>query len=234
MSARRKTVGQNRQGLTQEEVRVAATRMMAAAQAHQSASRWCSDKPDAKPPNIEFFYFSVVSFELVLLSIEQSLRLLLLLHYSIVRSDTNHNLHVLYKAIQNKSGGKEGIRNDIVRKMNGLAQGEGIELFSEEELVTCLRKHDSSYSNFRYFQLNHQARLNQNWEFATRDVQNLHCLALALIHLNMDEMKRQGISAISSMSAVPEAEMTQELKALRDRLSSVHGAEGPTMLLGRK
>ena len=178
------------------------------------------DKPDAKPPSIDAFFFPIVSFELILLSVEQSLRLLLLLHYSIVRDDTNHNPAVLYKDIRNKSGGKEGIRNDIINKMNMLGQPKGIDPFSEEELVTCLRKHDSSYSNFRYFQLDHQARLTNDWEISQRDGQILHCLALALIHLNMDAMGALGIGALFSMSPVPESEMTEDLKALKGRLMS--------------
>ena len=97
---------------------MAATRYMAGAQAHQRASAWCRDKPDAKPPNIDAFFFPTVSFELILLSVEQSLRLVLLLHYSIIRDDTNHTPHVLYVAIRNKSSGYEGVRNAIVERSN--------------------------------------------------------------------------------------------------------------------
>ena len=206
--------------LTGEEVKVAAARMMASAQAHQRASGWCMDKPDAKPPNIDFFFFTVVSFELVLISVEQSLRLLLLLHYSVIRDDTNHSPNVLYKALLNKSGSEGGIRLDIVKKADELAQSEGIAAIAENELVACLRKHDSSYSNFRFFQLDHHGRLTMKFEVTKRDVQIVHCLALALIHLNMDEMNRRGIGALLSMSQVAESEMTEELKVLKQHLMS--------------
>ena len=206
--------------LTAEDIEVAAPRMMAAAQAHQRAAIWCMKKPDAKPPNIDAFFFSIVSLELVLLSVEHSLRLLLLLHYSIVRDKTNHNPHVLYGAIRNKSGGKEEIKSDIVSKMNVLGQIKGIDPFSERELASCLKKHDSSYLNVRYFHLDRQARLNKNWDVSQRDGQILHYLVLALICLNMVEMGRRGISALRSMSPVPESDMTEELKALKDRITS--------------
>ena len=178
------------------------------------------DKPDAKPPNIDSFFFTVVSFELVLLSLEQSLRLLLILHYSVVRDDTNHSPYVLYKALLSQRGSKEGIRLDIVKKANELAQPEGIAPITEKEVVACLRKHDSSYSNFRFFQLDHHGRLNMKFEVTTRDVQIVHCLALALIHLNMDEMSRRGIGALLSMNQVAGSEMTEEMKALKQRLVS--------------
>ncbi len=220
MAARRKRSKGNRANLTSEEIAVAAPHMMAAAQAHQRASGWCMDKPDAKPPNIDAFFFSAVSFELILLSVEQSLRLLLLLHHGIVRDDTNHNPHVLYGTVKNLSGGTQGTRDDIVVKMNALGQTRTIKPISEKELAACLKKHDSSYSNFRYFQLDRHARLNTQWEFTARDVQILHCLTLALVDLNMDGMAKRGMKAMLSMSRVPEAEMTEDLVALKERLGS--------------
>ena len=110
MVPRNKTARKNKGvGLTAEEKRAAATQMMAGAQAHQRTSVWCTEKPDAKPPNFDAFLFQSVSLELLLLSIEQSLRLLLLLHYSMIPNNTNHNPRVLYVAMQRKSGGTIGI-----------------------------------------------------------------------------------------------------------------------------
>lgn len=214
--ARRRNKG--KAALSPEETEIAMRQMMYAAQAHQRASCWCMDNP-AKPPNIDYFYYLVVSFELILLSVEQSLRLFLLLHYSIVRYDTNHNPHVLYGTVLNKSREKTGIRQDIVNKMNSLAQPEGINPFFEKELLACLRKHDSSYSNFRYFQLDPQARLNEKFEISPRDIQTIHCFALALIHLNMDDLEKRGIGIPHSLSPVPESEMTEDLRTLRSHLS---------------
>ena len=156
---------------------------MAGAQAHQRASVYCMDKPDAKPPNIDWFYFNVVSFELILMSVEQSLRLLLLLHYGIIRADTGHVPHVLYKAILRESGGKSGIRRDIVATANALGRAQGLPATDEKEILACLRKHDSSYANFRHFQLNKQGGLNPDLGFKPREIQVVHCLALALIQL---------------------------------------------------
>ena len=214
--ARRRNKG--RAELSAEETVTAIKQMMYAAEAHQHAAVWCNNNPEAKLPNIDYFYFMVVSLELVLLSVEQSLRLLLLLHYSIVRSNTNHSPHVLYGAIRSESGGKIGMRQDIVDKMNALAQTEGIALFSEEELLACLKKHSSSYSNFRYFQLGPQARLNPKFEITTRDGQVVHYLARALILLNMEEIEKRGIGIGRSLVRIPESEMTQELKALKEHL----------------
>lgn len=220
MARRRKKSGKaTAPSLTLEEVGTAAARMMAAAQAHQRAACWCLDKPDAKPPNVDSVFFSAVAFELILLSVEQSLRLLLLLQYSVVKAI--HNPHALYGIVRRKSGGKQGIRAEIIDQMNALGQAKSIPDIAEKEMLSCLRKHNSSYSNFRYFELGEDARLSGKWEFLPRDVQILHCLALALIHLNMADMGRRGIGAFLSMSRIPESEMTDELKAIRDRLIGV-------------
>ena len=216
MTTRRKT--KDKKELTPKEIETAVERMMASAQAHQRASAWCMNKPDAKPPNIDAWFFSVVSFELILLSVEQSLRLLLLLHFSI--NNPTHNPSALHKKLRNKSGGKESIRNDIIREANAWGQTKNIGTISEDDLVSCLKKHDSSYSNFRYFQLDDQGRLNKKWEFSQRDIQILHCLALALISLNMKEIERRGFKIRGSMSLVPESEMTEDLEALRERMIS--------------
>ena len=165
--------------LTAEEISVAATRYMAGAQAHQRASAWCLDKPDAKPPNIDAFFFPTVSFELILLSVEQSLRLVLLLHYLIIRADTNHTPHVLYGAIRNKSSGYEGVRSAIVEGLNKYGGTHNLPAITEKDVVSCLKEHNASYANFRYFQLSHQGRLNPNFGYSPRDVQIMHCFSVS-------------------------------------------------------
>ena len=215
MSRRKKD---NQTALNQAETKQAATRMMAAAEAHRRASVYCFDKPDAKPPNIDAFFFPPVSFELILLSVEQSLRLLLLLHDGAVLDRVDHNPAVLYKAVRRMSGRKEGLRDNIICQMNALGESVGIDDFSEGELRKCLNKHDSSYSNFRYFQLDRQGKLNIQWELSPRDVQIMHCLSLALISINMQEMSKQGMQVIQSMSPVPQSEITEELKTLVNRM----------------
>ena len=52
----------------------------------------------------------------------------------------------------------------------------------------------------------------------------MHCLALGLIHVNMDEMRRRNIGVIESMSVVPEAEMTSELRAIKESMSVQAGS----------
>ena len=92
----------SQQTLTHEGVKVAAQKMMWGAQAHQRASAYCQDNPNAKAPSEDWLFFSVVSFELILHSIEQSLRLMLLIHYSTLRP--RHNIFALYNKMSNKSG----------------------------------------------------------------------------------------------------------------------------------
>lgn len=217
MAPRKKTANRAKQNkLTDPEMAVATKRMMTAAQAHQRASFWCKQNPDAKLPKVEAFQFLVVSFELLLLSVEQCLKLMLLLFFSRTLSD--HNPRVLYRAILAESKGDKRIERVIVSRMNEVGLSNSFNPFSEEELVACLEKHDSSYVTFRYFQLDRHGRLTDKWEFTPREMQVLDCLALALISIGKEEMARRGIVLNNSLSLVQESEMTPELKALKERL----------------
>ena len=210
MPSRRKKV--NRAILTEEEKKTAAARLMLAAIAHQYASAHCLKRPATTPPAAKDFLFPIVSFELILLSVEQSLRLLLLLHYSMVLDNTSHSPYVLYRTLRKKSGGKGGIRQDIIREMNVHGQPLGIDTISEKDLDACLRKHDSSYSDTRYFWLDPQAKTKNGGEILSRESHIFHLLAVVLIALNDGEMKRQGSNIRTSIE--PGSEMTEKETAI--------------------
>lgn len=212
----RKRKGSSQKKLTDEEVKAAAPRMMAGAQAHQRASVYCLENPKAKPPNIDSVFFQSVSFELILNSIEQSLRLLLLIHYSSLRP--KHNIYALYQKVLRESGGKDGIRNKIVNHVNFIRHSQGMGIIAEEDIRKCLKKHDSSYSSFRYFGLDDEARPTLKWEMKEYEVKLLHSFALALIAENVTEMKKRDIGIYQSMSLVPESEMTDDLRELMIRM----------------
>ena len=197
-------------------VEVAAPRMMMAAQMHQRASTYCLDHPDAKPPSINGLLFPAVSFELLLLSIEQSLRLMLLLRCRIWRDI--HNVHQLYRTVVEKSGSDRGMRSSIVKKMQHHSASIAMDVVTEDNIRTCLRKHDSSYSSFRYFGLDRRGNTTLHWEVKGYEVQLMHCLALSLIEINAQEMRTQGIPMYGAMTSVPPSEMTDDLRDLVDRM----------------
>ena len=212
MSRRKKKT--NRVTLTPDEIEQVAMRRMASAQAHQRASVYCLDNADARPPNIDAFFFPAVSFELILLSVEQSLRLLLLLHFGDVLDRVDHNLKVLYRQVQNRSREKEGLRDKIICTMNEIGEPKGLATFGERELLTCLNKHDSSYSDIRYFLVDREGRANPKWSMLPREIQIVHCLALALIEINIQEISKRGMKILGSMSRVPSTEAPEELKQM--------------------
>ena len=153
------------------------------------------------------------------MSLEQSLRLLLLLHYGNIRDSTDHAPRVLYKAISQKSGSKEGIRAKIVCCANKIGAQNDISPMTEKDIKLCLKNHNSSYTNFRHFQLNRQGRLNPDFGFKNRELQIIHVLTLALLKMNEITMKERKIGWHSSMTKIPESEMTDELRALWKRLN---------------
>ena len=193
----------------------AAQKMMLGAQAHQRASAYCFDNPNARAPSIDGLFFPAVSFELILNSIEQSLRLLLLIHYA-VRNAT-HNIWELHQQLRNKSLGKEGIRTEIVDQVNTLLRDLKLDDISETDISKCLRKHNRSYSSFRYFGLDDHGRSTFKWEIKPYELQVLHCLALVLIQVNFGKMKRLGIAPLA-MRKVEESDRTNDLQELMVRM----------------
>ena len=153
---------------------------MMAAEAHRIASDSCLSASRSSSDTHNFFLL-VVSFELLLVSVEQSLRLLLLLRSSIFPKNPNHNLFDLYKKLGEEETDKEWIIKGIIAVMNTRKK---VNPTSEEELAACLKEHCSSYSNTKYFQVNRQGKLSRNFGYSTREREILHCFALVLIDVN--------------------------------------------------
>ena len=97
----------------------------------------------------------------------------------------------------------------------------GLETISLENVHACLEKHDSSYVNFRYFGLDINARVNKKWEMKPFEIQVLHCLAFALLEINLNKMKELGIGSSDTMRKISEADQTddekQELERMKER-----------------
>ena len=165
---------------------------------------------------MDALFFPAVAFELLLNSIEQSLRLILFIQY--LTPKPIHNISALYKAVINRSGGKDGIRSDIVRRVTALGSSLGMEVITEADIRACLRKHDSSYSSFRYFGLDDEGRSTEKWEMKGYEVNVLNCLAAALIALNHDALRTRGIQTGSSLRSVAEPDMTDEQRELLVRM----------------
>ena len=202
--------------LTPSEVNTAAERMMMGALAHQRASVYCIDNPKAKPPSIDSFLFPAVAFELILLSVEQCLRLILLTKFQALRP--KHNVFKLYNEVIYGRSSKAELRNEIFHRVNALAHSQNIGAIPESDIRDCLKKHDSSYTSFRYFGLDSNARSNLKWGMKSYEVQILHCLALALLEVGRNELQKRGVNFPGSMKEVPESEMTEELKDLMARV----------------
>ena len=88
----------------------------------------------------------------------------------------------------------------------------------EGDIRACLKKHNSSYVNFRYFNLDSKGRISDVWEIKAYEVQVLNCLAYALLQVVRDEMRKKGMSVLGSMSLVRESDMSDDVKAMVARM----------------
>ena len=123
-----------------------------------------------------------------------------------------HNIDALYKAVLRENGTKGTIRDDIVNRTNIHLNSLGLNSVTEKNIRKCLRKHDSSYSSFRYFGLGDDARFTLKWEMTVYENQLLNCLAVALYDTNSNEMEKLGIVRYASLKKVSESDIPDKIK----------------------
>ena len=221
MAVRRSKGQRGASYITEEVVGNVAPQMLASAQAHQEAARLLHDTAGAQSlSDPHTWVLSMVSFEQILLSVEQSMRLLLLLHFGSLHS--SHNPHALFRNIRNKSGGHSGPKEALLENTNKCRYAVGLPPVSEEDLAKVFKKHQSSYSDFRYFGVDEQADVSHRLGFNASDLQIMHLVALGIIATNIEEIKRRGFKIYATPSPVPEEEMTDELRALKAEMLSRH------------
>ncbi len=231
MSTRKKTTDEIKWvEKTFEEIKDVVRLLMNAAQTHKRASVLCMEKARANrftnPERfnvVDYLLLSAVSFELIFVSVEQSLRLLFLLLFRIFPRNPDHDLHTLYKELQDRDTGEEGISRDIIQEINGFGQTKNIRPVSEDELIACLKRHGSSYMDFKYFHVDTKGKSNRNKSsvLSDRDLDIFLCFASALICLNIEEMEKRGFG-FPFIWPVPESEMTERLKALKERADNAY------------
>ncbi len=91
---------------------------------------------------------------------------------------------------------------------------------SEDDLVDCLKRYNSSYSDYRYFHVHWKGTLIESKPgIPLPDQDMFHLLAEALLYLNQEKVKKEGFDVIG-MTIVPESGMTEEQKAVREWLIS--------------
>lgn len=168
--------------------------MMASAHAHHHASVHCCVETNINNITTGDAFLHVVSVELALLSIEQSLRLLLLLRTHQNPSPANHNLWPLYNNMA-KEDGFINMRDHILLAMNTIKNHQNTKSFSAQELQTCLKKYNHSYSDIRYFGAKRDSHVTR-FVITTREKTVLTALSMALIAINMNEVGQHNIEPI--------------------------------------
>lgn len=231
MSTRKKTTNEIEWvEKTFEEIDDVVRLLMNAAQTHKHASVLCMEKACANrftnPERfsaVDYMLLSAVSFELIFVSVEQALRLLFLLLFRLFPKKPNHDLLNLYEKLQDWSAGEKGICRDIIQEINAFGQTKNIRPISEDELIACLKRHGSSYMDFKYFHVDTKGKSNRNKGsvLSGRDLDIFLCFASALICLNIEEMEKRGFG-FPFIWPVPESKMTERLKALKERADNEH------------
>ena len=173
----------------QEEI---AQWIMASSMAHYASGMLCTNEAfdSIKASDSDFAScYTLVSFELNLLSVELSLRLLLFVHF--LENIESHNLKHLYDEIKKRNS--KGLCKKIIQETNRLTKIKNFDPICEKELKDCLNEHAKTYVDIRYF------RVDKGWKdlveqgFSIRDREIMNCLGKALLMLNADELQRRSI-----------------------------------------
>lgn len=213
-------MGKNNFKISQEVV----LHMMDAAQAHKEASVVCVEESDKQHPlTTRAFYLGVVSFEQLLLSVEQSMKLSLMLYFS-HKPEPNHRIDKLLDEIIAKDGNSKKLLREILNSANKIGATASVPTISEDEVKNTIKRHRSSYTKLRYFGLDTQFNVSSDnkWEISGRDIQVMHCMAWGLIDVNTRKIGDMGMKIRPLMGVarkIPESEMTDELKNLKQRLT---------------
>ena len=136
------------------------------------------------------FYFTVAAFESALLSIEQSLKLILFLQFSVPLNELkSHKLLPLYEKIEEE----KGLCDRIIQIVNSYAGKRRYHSISKEELKACLETHSSTYERIRYLYVNTQGKVEDFPDIPPSEARIIDCLRQSLVHLNMEELNDRGI-----------------------------------------
>ena len=197
-----------------ETVRIAHTMMMAAI-AHYTTSVYCLDAPQAKASSMGKYYFHIVAFELMLLSIEHSLKLTLFLETS--SFPPKHNIVELYKQVVREANFYDNFQHKVFHGVNHHASSISLPHIEENSILRCLEKHDSSYMNFRYFGVKKDAQSVLQWEITAKEVHILYCLSITLLEINIDRCQEHGMPIPQPNGSVHEADTGESLRELMQR-----------------
>lgn len=219
--------GTNRDRDPRGEFLTAVRLRMAGAVAHQRVSVHCDDRAFTDMDIVDSMYVRWLSFSLVLFSVEQSLKLMLLLHFNYWSKRERHDLFRLYKAISRhsdtafKNSKSDCITLSIVDKVNAVIEEvnehdstSGIKWFkpvTQAELLTCVEQNRKLYSDLRYFMLSLDSKLKSSIGYSLRTFEIINFLAEALIDLNEDAIGRHNLFVLAYADRIGKGELYKHL-----------------------
>lgn len=216
MGKRTKSKGQV--SISQNDVVVAAPRMMMSSNSHKKVAVMCINDAGKVSSKQESLSLNMIALENVLFSIEQSMRLFLLIEFYSLNS--SHDLESLFSNIRNKLGHPNNLRDLIIQNTNIRCNTENIAPVSEKDIKDVLQRHKLSYSMSRYMLLDNLAKPIGNWSARIPDIKILHCLAIGFIWTNIQLAKRKNIPVDFEVKRILESELTEDQK---ERVAWVQG-----------
>ena len=143
---------------------------------------------------IEQLLHTAICIELILHSIELSLKLSLLLEG--ISPIPTHDIFKLYEKVANGGKNQLNLQSKIVNTFNNSAEANKFSKSTGIEIVTCIKKHRLTYENLRYLFVEKNFQSVPSWEISHDDVRILWFLSMSLLIINEELMGNHGISVL--------------------------------------
>ena len=157
-----------------------------AALMHTEAAFCLANNSDTKLTTARDMFLQIVHVELLLLSIEQSIKVFILLGGK--NPPTKHNLDLLLSRVNNK------FLNKAIQLGNQHTKYPvPLSAVSIKEVEATIKKQSDSYERIRYFGLSKKF-VSESFGYEPREAQILHVLAVGFLNENHKNMRAAGLS----------------------------------------
>ena len=189
--------------------------LMTASRAHHQAFLACADHSGrVKQDNIDRILVRIVSLELLLLSIEQSLKLMLYWHDRVIR--TTHDILKLYERTKRAAQSRIGGWGVVIGRANQAAEENNMPQITDRDIGDLIDRYKSLYSVIRYGM--DLCGKSVNWSIVNREFNMLACFSVGLLRTNVKLLDAEGVEHSGRLRRVPDSEITPDLQRIVDDL----------------
>lgn len=194
--------------------RKVASILMSMAKAHHQAFFACFEYSDSiEKDNADWVFIRIVSVSQLLLSIEQSLKVMLYWHDR--RIEKTHDILKLYERAKSSAQTRISGWEVVIRRANKIAKENNVPQITDHDIEYLIDRVKGLYSDIRYgVDIKGQIA---SWSFTNREIRVLACFSLGLLGANGKLLEAEGIGR-GRLARLSESEITPDQQRAVDNL----------------